>query len=498
MKRIFKSFLLSSLLLGTGCAKVASSSLDNSAKTAAGAIGCANMKSKVFDSMYSYLDTEQAAPDLSSLTSNLNGKIDQIVQQQKIDNPEVVAQLKKNISDLYQTLIEQSAQLKQTKSAKEHLQTIIELEMGDTSTPENVQLNSVVAKQFSNIQNTASQLDVQCSSGSSTNSTASVPSTTPGSTTGSPSSPSSSSSTLNSTGVLTGSHNVFATAYQSCTVLDLPDMSAATPNVVGIERYGTASDGIGGLRRIASLSEVQDTDYYIKVAGGAQAGCFNVRSNPLIYDYGGQAAVSNNVIDFSQNAGSGTSALGVDCSAYVSAAIAAGGLRYQPGVDNKAIYIRQTSTKFINAAQSGFTCFQNVTMTPTTTMQAGDIVAVHGHVLLIDRVGSDPFGLANTKTSADCNSLSISNFDFTVSQSSPSKGGIGLNHYMAKDYLNESSLMKAAFLSFAQSACQARFSNASIATASSSYGILRHKGTPECISPKIQMANQSCVSQCLQ
>lgn len=483
-----KLFLLTSIALSVGCMNNKARLVESSQK-AAEAIGCDSFKSKVYDSMYDYLDNEQAAPLLSDFSSSLSEKIDAIVLAQKIDNPEAVTNLKLNITNLYKVLIEKAAELKQTKSAKEHLQTIIEMEMEDVSTPENVRLNQVASKSFAKVDQAVKELDVQC--GAETT----EPITGDGTT--EPSEITDGPPAVAQKNVLVGSHNVFATAYQSCAALEIPEVSAATSDVQGIERYGTHADGVGGQRRVANLSSVQNTHPYIKVAGGAQSGCFNVRSNPLIYDYGGQAAISNNILDFSKNSGSGTSAFGIDCSAYVSAAVAAGGLRYKPGVDNKAVYTRQNSSKFINASNSGFTCFSNVTTTPTASIKAGDIVGVSGHVVIVDKVGADPFGLKRLKSATDCNSMATTYWDFIISQSSPSKGGIGLNRYVAKDYLRESTKMTTAFMGIAKASCQAYFGGKNVATPSSSYGIIRHKGTAECLSPKIQMAYQSCVSTCM-
>lgn len=497
-------------MIAAGCGKIESRIVDTSQK-AAEAIGCEqSFKSKVYDSMYDYLDSEKTAPPLSEFTSAMNNNIDAIVKARHIDDAEGIQKLKDSIADLYKTLIERAAELKQTKTSKEHLQTIIEMEMEDQSTPENIKLNQVTAKQFATINTVAKDLELECEQNDPTNpnaGTSSGTTTTPDPEDPVVSNPPDSGSgsgggdenpTVSQKNVVTGSHNVFATAYQSCQVLEIPEVSAATADVQGIERYGTHSDGIGGKRRVASLSSVQNTHPYIKVSGGAQSGCFNVYKNPLIYDYGGQASIANNIIDFSKNSGSGTDVLGIDCSAYVSAAIAAGGLRYKPGLENKAVYIRQNSSKFINAKNSGFTCFNNVTATPTTTIAAGDIIGVSGHVLIVDSVGADPFGIKRMKSSSECSSMSISNFDFIVSQSSPSKGGIGLNRYKAKDYLRESTKMSTALLGIGKAYCQAYFGNRSVATPSSEYGILRHNGTAECLSPRIQMAYQSCVSQCLQ
>jgi hypothetical protein len=502
MNLFSKSLLLSTLVIATGCGKIESRIVDTSQK-AAEAIGCEqSFKSKVYDSMYDYLDNEKAAPQLSEFTTAMNDRIDEIVIARHIDDEENVQKLKDSIAELYKTLIERAAELKQTTTSKEHLQTIIEMEMEDQSTPENIKLNQQSAKQFATINTVAKDLELECEQNDPTNPTSGtttpeeeppVVSNPPDDGGGTESPPS-----ISQKNVLTGSHNVLATAYQSCQVLEIPEISAATADVQGIERYGTHEDGIGGKRRIASLSSVQNTHPYIKVSGGAQAGCFNVHSNPLIYDYGGQAAISNNTIDFSKNSGTGTEVLGIDCSAYVSAAIAAGGLRYKPGLENKAVYIRQNSSKFINAKNSGFTCFNNVTATPSSSIAEGDIVAVNGHVLIIDKVGADPFGITRLKSATDCNSMSTTYFDFVVSQSSPSKGGIGLNKYKVKDYLRESTKMTTAFLGIAKAYCQAYFGQRSVATPSTEYGILRHNGTAECLSPRIQMAYQSCVSQCLQ
>ena len=57
--------------------------------------------------------------------------------------------------------------------------------------------------------------------------------------------------------------------------------------------------------------------------------------------------------------------------------------------------------------------------------------------------------------------------------------------------------MRAAFLGLAKASCEAFFTNKTVAATTSEWGAIRHTGTKECLAPKIQMANQSCVSQCL-
>jgi hypothetical protein len=487
-------FALSTCLIISGCMNK-NPMLAQSASTAAEALGCSDFQSKVFDSMYSYLDQEKSAPDIQEFKAELSARIDEIALNQKIDHPEKISEFKNEINRIFEVLIEDSKNKKNVKSSKEHLQTLIQLEMQDTSSPENIKLNSKLTKQFSKVSTLSNELNIQCQSPAADNSSAITEGTSPDNI------PVESQISTQSR-MIAGQNNVFSTAYQSCQALQVPEISASTPDVVGIRRIGTHADGIGGLRQISSLSSVQNTHPYIKVAAGQQNGCFNVRANPLIYDYGGEPSIANNTINFFKNVGTGSkTTLGIDCSAYVSSAIAAAGFRYRPGVANKAIYIRQTSAQFINAKNSGFSCFDNITLTKESSIKPGDIGGVRGHVVMIDKVGADPFGIKKLSNVSQCATLGISNFDFTISQSSPTKNGVGIDKMIAKDYLAEftsTGKMRVLFTGIARAACTAYFQNTSVKPNNSEWGIIRHNGTAECLAPRIQLENQSCVSQCQQ
>ena len=288
---------------------------------------------------------------------------------------------------------------------------------------------------------------------------------------------------------------VFATAYQSCRVLDLPEMDQSTPSVVGISRVETHPDGVGGQWLVTNLKAVQNTHYYIRGLA-SESNCVDVKNNPLIYDYGGEPFTSGNTINFQRDAGTGTKALGVDCSSFISSAIAVAGLRYRPGIENKTIFIRQTSEKFIDATKSGFKCFKNITVTPQISIQVGDIVGVHGHVVTIDKVGNDPFGFKLLKSGKDYQSLNYKNFEITIAQSSYSKNGIGINKFAIKDYLAEEVKMRTAFLGLGEQACRAHFENKNIQPKNSDWGFIRHLGTSECLAPRVIMVGESCTQKC--
>lgn len=456
--------------------------MTQSSITATESIGCDNLQSKVFDSMYEFLEQEKSTPDLDSLKQELSVQIDQLAVKQKITDLEKVSEFKSEFYKIFDLLIEESKSSKQIKTIKEHLQTLIELEMQDSSSQQNIVLNSKISKQFNKVSSLSQSMNMECQKEQATPIEAAVPA------------PVNAQSRM-----MAGLNNAFSTAYQSCQALQIPEVSASTSSVVGIRRIGTHEDGVGGIREVYDVKAVQNTHPYIRVASGEQNGCFNVRSNPLIYDYGGQPSVANNTINFFKNVGSGSSALGVDCSAYVSSVIAASGFRYKPGVDNKAVYIRQTAVKFVDAKKSGFTCFDNITLSKSESIKPGDIAGVRGHVVMVDKVGTDPFGLKKLSSVSQCSTISPANFDFTVTQSSPSKNGMGINKYIIKDYLAEqgsTGKMTVLFTEMAKNACKAYFQNTAVKPASADWGIIRHNGKPECLAPRIQLANQSCVSQC--
>lgn len=475
-------FILSLVCALTTSCMPHSSSLDQSGQTASDGLGCTNMKSKVFDSMYEYLETQQTAPGLGELKSVLNEKIDALAAKQGLTDQEKIAELKTEFGKVFELLLVDSKNAKDIQNVKEHIQTLIELEMQDQSTATNVNINSKLATQFQKVNSATQALGVQCESQDNPD-------------LNDPTEPSSTQARM-----IAGQNNVFATVYQSCQALQVPEISAATPNVQGITRLEEGHpDGVGGKRIISDLKAVQSTHPYIRVSGdSSNNGCFSVYKNPLIYDYGGKPATSGNVIDFFKNSGSGTSVLGVDCSGFVTAAIASAGFRYTPGTDNKAVYANQKSTKFIDAESSGFKCFQNITVDAKTSILPGDVGAIAGHVVMIDKVSADPFGVKKVTSLAGCDAMTEANFDFTISQSSPSKNGVGINKIIAKDYLKDQGGMKTLFVEMAKATCKATFQNKAIKPKSSAWGIVRHKGTPECLAPRIQIANESCVSQCRQ
>lgn len=473
-------FIIGAATALASCAPPQSQNVQQASQSVSKSLGCSDMKSLVFDSFYEMIDQSQSVPLASDMKKSLQDAMDQLKAEKNLSAAEAVT-LDKITSELFTVvdlMLEQTPDMTST-SWKEQIQKIIEYEMQDQSTEKTIASQVQINQALDRVRSLSVQAALACDMTYSPNKTNS----------------STSALEVSVPSLPRGINRVFATAYQSCRVLDLPPMDRATANVVGITRTGTHSDGVGGKREVTDLKSVQRTHYYINGIA-TESSCVKVADSPLIYDYGGEPAISGTTLNFFKNAGSGTAALGVDCSAFVSSAIAVVGMRYKPNLANKPIYTRQTSSKFMDAAKSGFTCFDNVTVTAKQSIAAGDILGVNGHVVIVDRIGQDPFGLALIKKESDCSGLNYKNFDIVIAQSSPSKNGIGLNKYQVKDYLDETSKMRTAFVEMGQQACIAKFQQKNIKPKSSAWGFIRHKGTAECVAPRVALTGESCSQNC--
>ncbi len=301
---------------------------------------------------------------------------------------------------------------------------------------------------------------------------------------------------------VSGILKTFATAYQSCDVLSLPAMTAATPSAQGITITGDHPSG-GKVRAITNLALLNSTHYYVHNQRLAKNTCFEVRKAPMIYDFGGKpytSAGAPSTLDMFKNGGSGSSVLGIDCSAFVFSSLALAGLKMDPDPKKvlKADLVHGIGSSAYKEPQSnGLRCLDKITVSKAKSIAPGDIVAINGHVNIIDSIGVDPFGLARAATAADCTTakLTISGFNFVIAQSSPSKGGIGINRVQARDYLSESSTFKTGLQAYALAACRAKFGG-SATVSSPNLSVVRHRRTPECSAPALVSKNQDCVDSC--
>jgi hypothetical protein len=490
------------------CSQPGFEALNTIASQTVGDIACKNqnMEAKLWDGLKSYLIEQQTLPDASVLKSAMRAEVEKL----QIDNPSLseadVLRISEQLETLVGTLLEEAPNGERVTSSDELLILLSAIDVGDRTTVFRSYMQDKVQGEFKALSKTVQSYDLNCPAGNTeTAGSDEIASTEPDDA-------AAEAVTMDyeyhkkkaiAAGTplaVFGGRWAFATAYQSCQSLQLPAMTAQTANLEGIKITGTHSDGVGSKREIASLSKVQSTHPYIKDTTSYGSGCFNVRQSPLIYDYGGKPSVttsSTSPINFFKNAGTGTSVLGIDCSAYVFSSMATAGLRLKEGRAIKASdALSWGSSAYVEPQSNGLTCLSKISVASSVSMKAGDIVAVKGHVILIDKVGSDPFGIANAKTTADCDKLSVSNFDFVVAQSSPSKEGVGINYFEARDYLPTSEKMRTGLLKYAYYACLAKVNSKTYTPNVGTLSVVRHKGTSACMATRVKLTNEACISSC--
>lgn len=305
-----------------------------------------------------------------------------------------------------------------------------------------------------------------------------------------------------------GARLVLATAYQSCDAAKRAPLNHASPNMKGVSIDAKRNPSNGGLlRHYASLPQLASTHPYIANQRLAKSTCYEVRNTPPIYDFGAKpyttSSLPRTLNMFRGDGGTGSEVFGTDCSGYVFSALAVGGMRMltpDPAKPLKATMITGIpAAAFKEPASNGLKCLEKIKIAKGGLIEPGDVVAIKGHVIMIDAVGADPLGLGRLTKAADCNAATIKadDFDFTITQSSPSKGSVGINRYVAKDYLiDESQTFHDGFIQYAVAACRVKF-GLSPSLNSPAMSIVRHKKTSDCFEPKaMELTRAECVDSC--
>ncbi len=515
MNRIFIVSLTSVALLGCGSQFqpetpiVAQSIADN--------VGCKSFTDKVWTQFYKSAVEQSSLPDAESVSELVTKKLQDrnltAAQKEKLES------LSKALYDFYYLVAEEAKNVYGVYDNATLLKSIAAIELDDNSTVESTNLNRLVRSKLSEIQTLSSELSINCATGEGDNDNnknenenpeapplTESPVELPPPTEQNPDHPVQTKPTrlidemrarLNAP--VFGAMKVVGVLYQSCEAVQLDAMNADTESAQGITRTGTHPDGIGGRRYVTDLQALLKTHHYLKNhRQPSSVSCFDVTQNPPIYDYGGKPNTDADRLNFFKNAGSGTTVLGTDCSGFVFSSLAAAGLKIKSGVPLRPQHVHNIgSRQFRDPIGSKMDCIAPITVTASEALRPGDIVAINGHVLMVDDLGSDPFGLKNITDVKQCKSSNISyrNFTFNILQSSPSKGGHGVNRYKVADYLAGTGTIRDGLEDYALEACFAKFGEPRTPKVST-LSIVRHTGTSECIAPEVALQNQSCFESC--
>lgn len=402
----------------------------------------------------------------------------------------VQEELKKDLYSIYLGLISDLNKLsKEEKNTNfSELATMIRLEDKSSDLRQGIIEKNI--SQLADLKNKYMQKGLLCSENKNV-STVRAPSSEPIATDGK-------NSNSNISDIKRAMQKLFAVTYQSCDVLKQKPLDESQDPVKGIA--SRCCNGRGQIRSISNLNSLLDTHYYLQNPK-TDSSCFPIKENPLIYDYGGRPFHTKGTLGtlnfFKNNQDGLTKVLGYDCSALVYTVLLGGGFRLK---ENKVFLASDVSgarsSQFIAPEKNYWNCINKIEMNESETIKEGDIFAYDGHIIMAYNVYDDPFGIKDLN---DCSQVSISKFNFDVMQSSPSKGGIGVNVYKASSYLKDDLKMRQGLLAYAQSACTVLKSKNKIKLNLKDFSITRVSDKSECRGSKVVFENQACViGDCIQ
>lgn len=448
--------------------------LSNMSSEAIDNLGCQSLQSVTFDELYKISENQKEWPRSKDLKEALKERWKKDSRSQKISK-EKMEEFFKEYSAILDAIKDRLPADWETLSREDRLGILAAIEMQDDTTLFKEKLNQSFQSTWNKVQVSQLPMKSQCSAPQRLG-----------------------DFKKSNEPEIYGSRKVFATAYQGCSSIELPVMDDRSPAVAGIVITGTHPAG-GKRREINDVQKAYQTHYYISQQQ-PDTQCKDLSRSPLIYDFGGKPYASSSnqsTLNFFVNSGSGTKVLGVDCGGYVFSAMMVGGLRLKSNIPMKAVHIYNISAS-ANPQANKYDCLDFVSTNKGVDMEPGDIVSTPAHIIMIDQVGDDPLAIDSITRVEDCREgmINSNNFNFVISQSSPSKGGIGINRILASTYLKETPSYRQGFVSYAIAACKARF-GVNVAPNRSSFWWIRHKKTAECRQPEISLDSESCISSCL-
>lgn len=308
-----------------------------------------------------------------------------------------------------------------------------------------------------------------------------------------------------------GARRLLASYFQSCSAVDKA-LDSSTPNLRGVESarsYGGQKGVAGGkLRRITNTQAYVDSHLILKDLKadpnypGAQ--CRDATQMPPVYGYGSTARSSGGELKIFQPGagvarGSAPSA-GIDCSAFISVALAAQGLKTS---HNAPPYERLTTTGFSQRMNARNSCLGAAPVSPEDSVRPGDMINQAGsHIVMIDTVGEDPLGIKKHSQSNSCNSITAKDFDFTYIHSGAIKNSYGPSRVQAN--LHNGGTMWNNMVLMARKLCVQKSRNQSAHVDSKSLGmsssmsLIRHKThEPQCVGEtRMKIEGESCIDGC--
>ena len=314
--------------------------------------------------------------------------------------------------------------------------------------------------------------------------------------------------------VAKGARKLLASFYQSCKAVDFPiqyGQESTKGLVSGSMIDGESSYFNGGkMRKLNNPELFANTHPVLSVLKqeenypGPQ--CRDASEQPPIFAYGSRkypTRGSDEIKIFSKGKGvtnSSAPASGIDCSSFVSVALAAQGLKVSKDQNG----FRDLTTKSLHSVSSSTkSCLDHIQVNPEETLKAGDIINTSSsHVVIIDSVGKDPLGIEKYYKAGNCNGISPKDFNFTYVHSGAMRNSIGPSRVQAN--YHRSGIIWNNLTVMAKRLCHDKLAGNNSARDSrmqgmnDTFSLLRHQSeNPECVSDKkYKIQGEECINDC--
>ncbi|WP_157680499.1 hypothetical protein [Bacteriovorax sp. Seq25_V] len=303
-----------------------------------------------------------------------------------------------------------------------------------------------------------------------------------------------------------GARKVLATMFQSCSAID-KIIDVNTPSLRGIRAPKSAAGP--RIRNITDTKAYISSHIVLKDLGedpnypGPQ--CTDARLKPPVYGYGSRKAPnrSGELNLFTKGEGVSSSskpAAGIDCSSFISVALASQGLKVQT---DSGPFSSLTTTNFNQTLHSKKSCLDTAKFDANNTIQAGDMINVSGnHIVMVDEIGNDPLAIKKYAKANNCKGIKISDFNFTYIHSGSINNGYGpsrvhISKHNGGTMFNNLRLSAVKMCQKIVKGTQTEVDSKKL-TLSPKFDIIRHRTSdPECISDKrIKLKGEDCINGC--
>jgi hypothetical protein len=124
---------------------------------------------------------------------------------------------------------------------------------------------------------------------------------------------------------------------------------------------------------------------------------------------------------------------GLDCSGFINLTFLHAGLK----VDRTFPYLKSTGEISAKEFMQPLSCFKEVSIEKNHSLKNGDVIAWNKHIVMVDTVSQDPFGLRKIKTAEDCalTKLNPQNADMIIINS---KGANDPEELLETDFIKHS------------------------------------------------------------